>query len=115
ENGVPDPMGGLCHMQKRNTLFMILSVISIIVILYALVKNYLIDPEATRFLGHKTGLRREFKPRTWLNVMYVHVAFACIATAAGLINCSNRLLARSRKIHRMNGYIYVVSVFLVVL
>ncbi|WP_055108772.1 DUF2306 domain-containing protein [Paenibacillus ihumii] len=102
-------------MKKRNTLFIILSVISMIVILYALVKNYLIDPEATQFLSHKTGLRRELKLRTWLNVMYVHIAFACIATAAGLLNFSNRILAKNRKFHRINGYVYVVSVLIVVL
>ncbi|GAA0133749.1 hypothetical protein YSY43_05890 [Paenibacillus sp. YSY-4.3] len=102
-------------MKKHNTLFIILSVISIAVILYALVKNYMIDPEATHFLSQKTGLRRELKLRAWLNVMYVHVAFACIATATGLLNFSNRILAKNRIFHRINGYIYVVSVFLVVL
>lgn len=102
-------------MKKRKSLYGLLAGVSILFILYALVKNYLIDPEAAAFLSHKTGLKRELNPPVWLNVMYVHVAFACIAMAAGLINFSNRIREQSRQFHRINGYVYLVSVLLVVL
>lgn len=102
-------------MNKRQTLFGLLAGISILFILYALVKNYIIDPGAERFLSHKTGLKRELDLPVWLNVMYVHVAFACIAMLAGLLNFSNRIFEKSRKLHRMIGYVYMVSVLLVVL
>lgn len=102
-------------MKKRNTPYVILSCITIVFILYALVDNYIIDPGAKDFLSQKTGLRRELKIPVWLNVMYVHVAFACIAMAAGLLNFSNRIFEKSRKFHRINGYIYLLSVLLVVL
>lgn len=102
-------------MKKRNTLYVILSCISIIFILYALVKNFIIDPGATEFLSHKTGLSRELRLPVWINVMYVHVAFACIAMALGLLNFSNRIFEKSRKLHRINGYIYLLSVLIVVL
>ncbi|MNK21914.1 hypothetical protein D3C87_401820 [compost metagenome] len=75
----------------------------------------MIDPGAKRFLSHKTGLKRELNLLVWLNIMHVHVAFACIAMAAGLINFSNRIFEKSRKFHRINGYVYLLSVFLVVL
>ncbi|UUZ81265.1 DUF2306 domain-containing protein [Paenibacillus sp. P26] len=65
-------------------------------------------------MSHKTGLKRELHLPVWLNVMRVHVAFACIAMAAGLLNFSNRIFEKSRKFHRINGYVYLVSVLLVV-
>ncbi|MEF3308664.1 DUF2306 domain-containing protein [Paenibacillus sp. GYB004] len=102
-------------MNKPNLWSVLLAAICIGFILYALVNNYIIDPRAEQFLSHKTGLKRELYLPVWLNVMYVHVAFACIAMASGLLNFSNRLLENKRKLHRLNGYVYVVSVFLVVL
>lgn len=102
-------------MQKRKTLYALLGLICFIFIVYALVKNYWIDPEAYEFLSNKSGLKREFNVPVWLNIMYVHVAFACIAMASGLLNFSTRLFQKSRQLHRFNGYIYIVSVLLVVL
>lgn len=102
-------------MKKRNILYVILSCISIVFILYALVKNYIVDPGAEEFLSRKAGLSRELKLPVWLTVMHVHVAFACIAMAAGLLNFSHRIFEKSRKFHRINGYMYLLSVLLVVL
>lgn len=102
-------------MKNRKALYGFLACISIGFILYALVFNFIIDPRAEEFLSHKTGLKRELNLPVWLNVMYVHVAFACIAMAAGLLNFSNRMLEKYRKLHRINGYVYVLSVLIVVL
>ncbi|GMX65293.1 hypothetical protein Elgi_45630 [Paenibacillus elgii] len=102
-------------MKKRKRLSGLLTGITILFILYALVNNYIIDPGAESFLSHKTGLKRVLHLPVWLNVMYVHVAFACIAMAAGLLNFSNRVMEKSRKFHRINGYVYLVSVLIVVL
>ncbi|GGG53202.1 DUF2306 domain-containing protein [Paenibacillus radicis (ex Gao et al. 2016)] len=99
-------------MKKPYTIF---AWITFLIILYSLVNNYLIDPEAKAFLSQKIGLKRDLNLPVWLNVMYVHVAFACITMASGLLNFSNRLFEKSRKFHRTNGYIYFVSVLLVVL
>lgn len=102
-------------MNKRKTLYRLLTGISIIFIFYALTKNYLIDPSAAGFLSHKTGLRRTLNLPVWLNVMYIHVAFACVAMVSGLLNFSNRIFEKSRRFHRINGYVYIVSVLIVVL
>ncbi|WP_163856782.1 DUF2306 domain-containing protein [Paenibacillus elgii] len=102
-------------MKKQKILSGLLTGVTIVFILYALVNNYIVDPGAESFLSHKTGLKRALNLPVWLNVMYVHVAFACIAMAAGLLNFSNRILEKSRKFHRINGYVYLVSVVLVVL
>ncbi|KKI88356.1 DUF2306 domain-containing protein [Shouchella clausii] len=102
-------------MNKQKMFFRLLVCISIVFIVYAFVYNYVIDPGAETFLSHKTGLTRELNVPVWLNVMYIHVAFACVAMAAGLLNFSKRIFAKSRKFHRLNGYLYFVSVFIVVL
>lgn len=103
------------EMKKCNLLYAILACICLVFIIYTMVCNYITDPGAKEFLSHKTGLTRELKLPVWLTVMRVHVAFACIAMAAGLLNFSNRIFAKSRKFHRINGYLYLFSVLLVVL
>ncbi|MFE1626138.1 DUF2306 domain-containing protein [Brevibacillus reuszeri] len=101
-------------MIKRKSFYVILTCVTVLFILYALVKHFMLDPGATEFLSHKTGLRRELNLPVWLNVMYVHVAFACIAMASGLLNFSTRIFEKSRTFHRINGYLYFVSVLVVV-
>ncbi|MED4955843.1 DUF2306 domain-containing protein [Paenibacillus sp. FSL R5-0527] len=102
-------------MNIRKTLYGLLAAASALFIIYSLVKNYWLDPGAAEFLSHKTGLKRELNLPVWLNVMYIHVAFACIAMAAGLLNFSSRIFEKSRRFHRINGYVYIVSVLLIVL
>jgi len=102
-------------MKKRVSLYSLLAAVSILFILYALAKNYWIDPGADSFLSFKTNLKRELNLPVWLNVMYVHVAFACIAMASGLVNFSARFLLLYRRLHRVNGYLYIVSVLIVVI
>lgn len=102
-------------MKLRISFYRALACVSSVFIVYTLIKNYVVDPEAVHFLSFKTDLKRELKLPLWLNVMYVHVAFACIAMAAGLLNFSNRLFEKSRKLHRWSGYIYLLSVLLVIL
>jgi Predicted membrane protein (DUF2306). len=102
-------------MKRLKSGYGLLACVTVVFILYALIKNYVIDPEAEQFISYKTGLKRELHLPVWLNVMYVHVAFACIAMAAGLLNFSRRLFERGRKLHRINGYVYLFSVLAVVL
>ncbi|MFC7677392.1 DUF2306 domain-containing protein [Paenibacillus sp. GCM10028914] len=101
-------------MKNRKLLYRLLACISIVFILYSLVANFISDPGATGFLGHKIGLKRELNLPAWLTVMRVHVVFACVAMAAGLLNFSSRIFEKSRKFHRINGYVYLLSVLVVV-
>ncbi|MWC30928.1 DUF2306 domain-containing protein [Paenibacillus sp. MMS18-CY102] len=100
---------------NHKRLYALMACVTVLFILYALVNNYIIDPGAEHFLSHKAGLKRQPKLPIWLNVMYIHVAFACVAMAAGLLNFSERLRESSRKFHRINGYVYAGAVLLVVL
>ncbi|MGG1554297.1 DUF2306 domain-containing protein [Paenibacillus ferrarius] len=101
-------------MKRVVSWYSLLAGVSILFILYTLAKNYVFDPGAESFLSHKTELKRELNLSVWLNVMYVHVAFACVAMLSGLLNFSIRFFEKSRKLHRINGYVYIVSVLLVV-
>ncbi|MGN8772450.1 DUF2306 domain-containing protein, partial [Paenibacillus barengoltzii] len=83
-------------MKEWKITYGLLACISILFILYALVANFIIDPEAKAFISHKIGLKRELNLPVWINVMHVHVAFACIAMATGLLNFSNRVFEKSR-------------------
>ena len=102
-------------MKNRKLLYKLLACISILFILYTLVDNFISDPGATGFLSQKIGLKRELNRSAWLTVMRVHVVFACIAMAAGLLNFSRRIFEKSRKFHRINGYVYLLSVLVVVI
>ncbi|USG65811.1 DUF2306 domain-containing protein [Brevibacillus ruminantium] len=100
---------------RRQSFYKLIACFSLISILYSLVNNFLVDPGAETFLSHKTGLVRELKPQIWLTVMYIHVGFACVAMASGLINFSTRSYTKYPRFHRVNGYVYISSVLFVVL
>ncbi len=102
-------------MNKHLSFYRLVLYVCVIYILYALVNNYIVDPGAEAFLGHKTELTRELKTSVWLMVMYIHVAFACAAMASGLLNFWTRGAGKHRRLHRLNGYVYVSAVLLVVL
>ncbi|GIP56922.1 DUF2306 domain-containing protein [Paenibacillus woosongensis] len=99
-------------MLNKKALYL-LSVVSLAFIIYVVYYNFVYDPQAAGFLSHKTNLKRPLQIPVWLNVMYFHVIFACLAMGSGIINFSSSLFERSRKFHRINGYVYFVSVFLV--
>ncbi|WII37729.1 DUF2306 domain-containing protein [Paenibacillus thiaminolyticus] len=84
-------------------------------IMYVLYINYLHDPQAAAFLSRKSNAARPINTQVWLLVMKVHVAFACLAILAGAVNFIHTLLRKYRLFHRINGYLYVISVFAVVL
>lgn len=100
---------------KSKPLFAVATIIVSLYLAFVLADNYLIDPKAERFLALKTGAERALNLPVWLNVMYAHVAFATLATAAGAVNFSKTIRARHKTFHRVNGYVYIVSVMLVVL
>lgn len=87
----------------------------VIYISYTLLENLVTDSQSADFLSHKTVLRDSFNLPFWLNVMYVHVIFACFAMLTGAINFSGKIVTRNRKLHRLNGYFYFISVLIVTL
>ncbi|RKN77116.1 DUF2306 domain-containing protein [Paenibacillus ginsengarvi] len=102
-------------MVKGQSLYRVMVVVTAVFIAYVLYANFIHDPEASRFLGHKTDMKRPINVPVWLNVMTVHVAFACVAMVSGAVNFSKHVIADYRKLHRINGYVYLVAVLAVVL
>ncbi|WP_019638726.1 DUF2306 domain-containing protein [Paenibacillus fonticola] len=101
-------------MLKKNSLYLLL-IITFSFIIYVIYYNFVHDPQAASFLGHKTNLKRPLQIPVWLNVMYVHVMFACLAMGSGIVNFSSYVFNRFRKFHKVNGYIYIVSLIIVVI
>ncbi|WP_055108764.1 DUF2306 domain-containing protein [Paenibacillus ihumii] len=101
-------------MLKKRTLYS-LALVTFAFILYVVYYNFIYDPQAAGFLSHKTNLKRPLQLPVWLNVMYVHVIFACLAMAAGIINFSSYVFNRFHRFHRINGYAYFASIFMVCL
>ncbi|RAP73508.1 DUF2306 domain-containing protein [Paenibacillus montanisoli] len=83
--------------------------------LHAIYANFLYDPQADRFLSQKIDLKRQFNKPVWLNVMYMHIGFACIATVAGTVNFASKVRNKYRRLHRVLGYVYVAAVVAVCL
>ncbi|SDS35634.1 Predicted membrane protein [Paenibacillaceae bacterium GAS479] len=103
-------------MSSKLTL-RLLSVAATAVVAYALYKNYVLDPQSTSFLSRKPDSAQPNSEPVWLAVLYVHITAACLATLCGLLGFSprSRRSGRARKVHRWNGYIYFVSVFIICL
>jgi len=100
-------------MIKSKHLYLIMVFVSIVYMIYVTYANLIQDPQATDFLSHKTNLNHPINIPVWLNVMYIHVIFACIAMLVGAINFSTTILKKYRRFHRLNGYLYLVSVIIV--
>jgi uncharacterized membrane protein len=98
---------------KSKYLYITMIVISLVYILYVTYSNFFYDPLAADFLSHKLKLNHPINIPVWLNVMHIHVVCACLAMVTGAINFSNGILRRNRKLHRLNGYLYVVFIFVV--
>ncbi|QXE03492.1 DUF2306 domain-containing protein [Terribacillus sp. DMT04] len=82
-------------------------------IAYTFADNYIFDHRASFFLEQKLDLHDSFHLPIWLDVMYIHVFVACLATLSGAVNFSRGLAWHQRKFHRINGYVYAISVMLV--
>ncbi|MGO4108394.1 DUF2306 domain-containing protein [Paenibacillus sp. YAF4_2] len=97
-------------MKKTKSLYLAMAIVSFGFILYTTYSNFIRDPEASGFLGHKTNLKHV---SVWLKVMDIHIAGACVAMIAGLLNFSRWMRTNYVKVHRKIGYVYVAAVAVV--
>ncbi|GFN32908.1 DUF2306 domain-containing protein [Paenibacillus xylaniclasticus] len=100
-------------MAGNRKTYLLLALSAVVVLGYAVFANFIHDPEAERFLSHKLELKRPLNLDAWLPVMRIHVVFACLSMIAGFINFLPAVHKNYRKLHRVNGYLYVVSVMLI--
>jgi hypothetical protein len=101
-------------MPLARLLYFFMLIVSIVFVVYVLYINFIHDPGAAEFLSRKTDLKRPVPIPVWVNVMYVHVVFACIAMLSGAVSFSSRVLNGYRKLHKIIGYVYLVSILIVV-
>jgi len=92
-------------MSNAKRLYNLMLVVVAVFVAYALYKNFVHDPQAAEFLGHKSNLKRALNVPIWLNVMYVHVAFACVAMLSGVVNFPSSIRNKYPRFHRINGYV----------
>ncbi|EFM09673.1 conserved hypothetical protein [Paenibacillus curdlanolyticus YK9] len=98
-------------MSKINRSYALMLIVIAGFIGYVAYKNFVYDIGANAFLQHKTG--RAVHLPVWLKVMNIHIGVASLAMVCGALNFLPALHARNRKLHCINGYVYVVSVMLV--
>lgn len=99
------------ELSQTKKWYVLMVIVAAAFIVHVVYNNFIHDSEAASFLSHKP----ELPPDAWLAVMRIHVVFACISMIAGAVNFSSAVLKKYRKLHRWIGYLYVVSVLLVVL
>ncbi|GKU77546.1 DUF2306 domain-containing protein [Paenibacillus sp. L3-i20] len=101
-------------MVKNKRLYGLVIFVAFVFINYVVYMYFFRDPDASRFLSHKS-VKRPPDVELWLNVMRVHAILACVAMIVGITNFSKRFLRSFPKWHRINGYLYLICVFFVVL
>lgn len=97
----------------HRSLLPLLIMITVLYSIHTLYANLIADPQAVDFLSQKTGTNQPPHVLLWLNIMYIHVIFACLALVGGALNFSSYLLRRYRRWHRVNGYMYVIAILVV--
>lgn len=100
-------------MLNRKNAYLLMVLVTVVLIVYVIYTNFVLDTRATGFLSRKIELKRALNVAVWLKVMHVHIAFACLAMIAGAMNFSSWSFKKYRRFHRLNGYLYVVSVMIV--
>ncbi|GGE30857.1 hypothetical protein GCM10011391_06850 [Pullulanibacillus camelliae] len=97
----------------RKRLYVGLMCFSTLYLLYIVYFNFIYDPQASVFLGHKGDQVHEVRQSLWIAVLHGHILFACLALLSGAYNFFTKQKQAYRMIHRWNGYLYFISVFLV--
>lgn len=102
------------NIAKKKKLYGLVSFAAFVFIFYITYMYFFRDPGASAFLSAKPDTRYPSDVAAWLKVMRVHAVLACIAMALGIVNFSKRFLQNYRTWHRINGYLYLICVIVVV-
>lgn len=100
---------------NRKTPYRIVVAVAAVWIVWTILNRFVFDPAFAEFLSRKTGLDRPIRLPLWLTMVDIHIGFACVALLAGAMNFSGRLLRNYRTLHRVTGYVYIVSVAAVII
>ncbi|WP_206922619.1 DUF2306 domain-containing protein [Alicyclobacillus suci] len=86
-----------------------LTALSLFWVVNALLTTFMFDPADIHILIHKQ-LPPHFHRHLWQEVLGLHVISSSCTMLLGLVGLLRRPLPRFRRIHRANGYIYIVAV-----
>ncbi|GMA57250.1 putative membrane protein DUF2306 [Alicyclobacillus sacchari] len=78
--------------------------------LYMLFSSFIADPQDVSFLSHKVGIARHLNHPVWIAVLHIHIAAAVVAIVSGMLNWTLTGAKHRCGVHRMVGYLYVLSV-----
>lgn len=79
-------------------------------LLFAAVTVFVTYMKNAQILNPSSEIAQHFAPVKWY--LALHAFFGALAMAMGAFQFSNRLRARYLQVHRLMGYVYVVSVFI---
>lgn len=74
-------IGNAPRLMNTKSAFRLLITVAAHFVFWTLLNRFALDPDASVFLSHKTKLIRPMNLPVWLNMLNVHVIFACIAIA----------------------------------
>lgn len=97
-------------MKSRKTVLFLLTLISLMWIMHTLTKNFVTDPEFSRFLGKKD--QSIPNPELWGAMLRVHIVLAVISLITGPIGTLRKIRLKWITLHKWNGRIYVISILL---
>ncbi|MFD2444844.1 DUF2306 domain-containing protein [Bacillus sp. CGMCC 1.16607] len=92
----------------KNRIFLALIItISLMWVLHNISNTFIVDPLATKILK----VKNPFNTSVWFIDLRIHVISSCIALVSGAFNLS-KWSFKKKKNHKINGWIYSVSVII---
>ncbi len=90
------------YRSKSQTKFVFFVIFSLVTVFVGYMKN-------RGFFDASSPVAQHYEPA--LRYLLIHGLFGALAMLVGILQLSNRLRARYLAVHRVLGYVYVVSVF----
>ncbi|MET3697778.1 predicted membrane protein DUF2306 [Bacillus oleivorans] len=84
--------------------------ISIMWVFHTLSKNFMVDPTFEKFIARKDQILTD--KSLWVLMIRIHILLAIIALLTGPLGVIKRIRVKSKKFHRWNGRLYVLSILL---
>lgn len=98
-------------MKSRKFLYAFIIFLASTWTLHTITSNLIVDSQMDKFLIHKI-LSEDFNQALWITNLRIHIVTACLVLITGVLGFSGRILTRNKTFHRINGQIYIASVFL---
>lgn len=88
----------------------IILIISMMWVLHTFSKNFMVDPSFEKFISRKDQILTD--KNIWISMIRIHILLAIISLITGPLGVIKAIRNKSRKFHRWNGRLYVLSIIL---